>query len=148
MSDQTILVIGATGMLGAPVARRLRQEGNRVRLLVRDVNRARAMFGADFEYISGDVRDEATVRQALTGVQGVYISLQGRTESEFETVEYQGTALVARLAAQAGVKRIGYLSGALVSSETTHVPQEKAKYLAEESIVASGVPYTIFRPTM
>jgi uncharacterized protein YbjT (DUF2867 family) len=48
MGQQTILVIGATGTVGAPVARHLRENGYNVRLLVRDPARAAAQFGSGF----------------------------------------------------------------------------------------------------
>jgi uncharacterized protein YbjT (DUF2867 family) len=39
MSVQTVLVIGATGTVGGPVARQLLADGYHMRLLVRDVER-------------------------------------------------------------------------------------------------------------
>jgi nucleoside-diphosphate-sugar epimerase len=54
-----LLVVGATGMLGRPVVFRLREDGHIVRLLARDVRRARASLGAGFEYVDGDVGDPA-----------------------------------------------------------------------------------------
>lgn len=99
------------------------------------------------QYIDGDMRDEAQVRAALRGCAGVHISLQGRTPAEFEAIEHQGTALVARLAAEQGVGRISYVSGALVCPEANSLPQQRANYHAEQAIRHSGVPYTIFKPT-
>jgi nucleoside-diphosphate-sugar epimerase len=46
-----ILVIGATGLIGAPVARRLLADGHQVRLLVRDTGRASQRLGDSFEYL-------------------------------------------------------------------------------------------------
>ena len=68
MSQQTILVIGATGTVGAPVARQLREDGYQVRLLVRDPKRAAAQLGSGFECIQGSVEERETVKQALYGV--------------------------------------------------------------------------------
>lgn len=51
------LVLGRTGMLGEPVARRLGADGFAVRLLARDASKTREMFGAEFEIVSGDVTD-------------------------------------------------------------------------------------------
>jgi uncharacterized protein YbjT (DUF2867 family) len=39
-----VLVIGFTGLLGVPVAKRLSADGHYVRLLVRDAPRARRTF--------------------------------------------------------------------------------------------------------
>lgn len=43
--EKRILVVGATGLLGAPVARQLKHSGFAVRLLVRDVRKAAKHFG-------------------------------------------------------------------------------------------------------
>lgn len=95
----------------------------------------------------GDVRDDHNVREALTGCSGVYVSLQGHTEEEFERVEHKGTARVARLAAQTGVNRVIYLSGALASAKTAYHPQQRAKWQAEQALERASVPFTIFKPT-
>lgn len=50
-----ILILGGTGLLGAPVARRLQADGFEVRLLARDREKARAMFDESFEIVAGDL---------------------------------------------------------------------------------------------
>jgi uncharacterized protein YbjT (DUF2867 family) len=52
---RTVLILGGSGLLGAPVARRFRAEGYAVRLLVRDEARARRLLGDGFQYVVGDV---------------------------------------------------------------------------------------------
>jgi uncharacterized protein YbjT (DUF2867 family) len=143
-----VLVVGATGMLGEPVARRLNHEGHRVRLLVRDEGTARARFGPDFEYVQGSVTEPEAVDAAVAGTEAVHISLGAHTPAELETVEAQGTARVARAAAQHGLRRITFISGSLIGIEYgAKIPEHAAKEAAERAIRASGVPYTIFRPT-
>ncbi|HEX6678111.1 MAG TPA: NAD(P)H-binding protein, partial [Actinomycetes bacterium] len=70
-----ILVLGATGGVGEPVARRLLEEGFAVRLLARDLDRARARFGSGYQYRLGEVGDRAALDQALRGCRGVHVSL-------------------------------------------------------------------------
>ena len=53
MYQHTILVIGATGTVGAPVAQQLREDDYHMRLLVRDPTYARSQLGAGSEYITG-----------------------------------------------------------------------------------------------
>jgi uncharacterized protein YbjT (DUF2867 family) len=144
-----VLVVGATGMLGRPVASRLREDGHLVRVLARDVRRARASLGAGFEYVDGDVGDPAGLEKALAGCGAVHVSLKGGAgRGEPERVEHQGTARVAEAATRAGVARITYLSGCYVSPEhAAHSEAEAAKLGAERAIEQSGVPYTIFKPT-
>ena len=44
MSGGPILVVGATGMLGEPVARRLAADGHKVRVMSRNLSRAQSLF--------------------------------------------------------------------------------------------------------
>jgi nucleoside-diphosphate-sugar epimerase len=46
-TEDTILVVGGTGMLGEQVARQLHRDGFEVRVLARDVERARTLLGPD-----------------------------------------------------------------------------------------------------
>jgi uncharacterized protein YbjT (DUF2867 family) len=140
--DKTILVVGATGMLGEPVARRLQADGYRVRVLARAPEKARARFGAGFEVVAGDVEDLASLDRALGGCQGVHVNLPG-----FPPLEVNGTANVARCAARVGVSRLTYLSGASVCEKNAWFPLVRAKLDAEAAIRAAGVHYTIFQPT-
>jgi uncharacterized protein YbjT (DUF2867 family) len=78
MVAETILVAGATGLIGQPVARQLHQDGFQVRVLVRDARRARARLGPDLEYVEGDVEDAAVVERAVDGCSGVHVSLGSR----------------------------------------------------------------------
>jgi uncharacterized protein YbjT (DUF2867 family) len=142
MMIQKILVIGGTGMLGEPVVRRLQVEGFSVRILSRNPEKALAHFPAPFEVAAGDVEDSASLITALEGCQGVHINLHGLFDPDLER---RGAEAIARIASQAGLQRITYLSGASVCQENAWFPDTKARLLAEEAIHASGVPYTIFR---
>jgi uncharacterized protein YbjT (DUF2867 family) len=142
----TILVVGGTGEIGRPVAHRLLADGYSVRLLVRNVERARARLGPDFEYSVGNVDNPVMIERALEGCMGVHVSLRdGSDPDELDRVEHRGTARVAELAAQQGVSRLTYLSGMLVA-EDAEIPGDRAKYRAEQAIHQSGVPHTIFKP--
>lgn len=111
MSIGRILVVGATGLIGAPVARRLASDGYQVRLLVRDPKRAETKLGPGFEYSPGSVTDSAAVDRAVQGVDGVHISLGVEDPALLEPVEHRGTAAVAQSAARHGLQRISYLTG-------------------------------------
>jgi uncharacterized protein YbjT (DUF2867 family) len=143
-----VLVVGATGMLGEPVARRLHQDGHQVRLLVRDEAAARARFGAEFEYVEGSVTEPAKVDAAVAGNEAVHISLGAGSHADLEAVEAQGTASIADAAAKHGLRRITYISGSLIGVDYGEkIPEHRAKEAAENALRASGVPFTIFRPT-
>jgi uncharacterized protein YbjT (DUF2867 family) len=143
---ETVLVIGGTGQLGAPVARQLRSDGYRVRLLVRKLPAAPDHDPA-LEYVEGDLDDTAALRRALAGCAAVHVSVRGGpTAEQYERVEHHGAARVAELAALAGVGRLTYVSHMLAAPDAA-APALRAKFRAEQAIAASAVPFTIFRPT-
>ena len=140
---------GATRTVGEPVARRLLQDGFAVRLLTRDVARARAKFGPEVECLAGEVGDRISLERALDGCAGVHVSLNGGSQrAAMERVELRGTATVAELAARHGVHRLTYVSGYLARREfaAEHF-ESRVKLAAEQAIRRSGVPFTIFKPT-
>ena len=144
----TIMVIGATGHVGRPVAERLRTDGRQVRLLVRDTARARRLLGDGFDFVPGSIEDAAAVAAAMRGVDGVHVSVTGGTVAEMMTAEADGMRVVAAEAARAGVGLLSYVSGNLVREEYgPKLPEHRAKIIAEDALKASGVPYVIFRPT-
>lgn len=140
MMYKTILVIGGTGTLGAPVAHSLRGSGFGVRIMTRDLEKARRMFDDTFDLFTGEPTDPACLEDALDGCLGVHISLPPE-------VEQQVAESVAKLASRYGVERISYISGATVAQENRWFPMVNGKYLAEKAIRESGIPYTIFCPT-
>jgi len=135
-----ILVIGGTGILGQPVSRCLKEAGFQVRILTRDLQKARKAFDNSFEMVAGDPMDAGCLEEALHGCYGVHISLP--TE-----VEQQVAETVAQLALKHGVERITYISGATVAEKNRWFPMINRKFLAEKAIQESGIPYTIICPT-
>ncbi len=134
-----ILVVGATGMLGMPVAQKLKEKFE-VRLLVRSLSKAKHQLGEDFEYIVGDVFNPESLDVACHGVAGVHINLSGEREVE-------GVKAIVDAAKANDLRRITFISGSNVSEETIWFPFEKRKYDAERAIMDSRINYTIFRPT-
>ena len=144
-----ILVIGATGMLGEPVARQLQAAGHTIRILSRNVEKAKMKFDDSFEVVYGDVEQPATLHSAIAGCDGVHISLAGGpTPESYDRIEHRGTANVVQVAAKLGVQYITYLSGFSVNETNRQKNyQTNAKFMAETAVKNSGIPYTIFRAT-
>lgn len=141
-------MVGGTGLLGRPVALSLIKFGFPVRVLTRDTERARRIFEDAVEIYQGDIFDSGSLAAAMAGCYGVYINLKGGPNpKDFERIEHRGTAIVARAAADHGVKRIAYLSGTSVAPERTWFPATRAKLKAEKAIIDCGLEYTIFRAT-
>ncbi|QMW06050.1 SDR family oxidoreductase [Spirosoma foliorum] len=110
-----IAIIGATGMLGRPVAHELSKAGFTVRILARDVVKARLIF-PDVDIVTGDLRDPATLTDALRGIDIVYLNLsikQSEKQTDFHT-ESEGLRNLIEAAKRVGVRRIGYLSSIIM----------------------------------
>ena len=136
-----VMVIGATGMLGEPVAWRLKHDGFSVRILARDLSRTRARFkDTTWELVEGDVSDPASLVPAFQGCFGVHINLSGE-------IEGVGTQNVVSAALKAGIKRITYISGTSVTENNLGCAVIERKFTAEAAIQESGIPYNIFCPT-
>lgn len=142
--SKTVLVIGGTGMLGEPVARRLRADGFQVRIFTRHPDKARPKFGAEYEVVGGDVEDQSSLDAASRGCQAVHINLEGGLDPDLER---RGAQNVVRAASKAGLQRVTYLSGTSVTQANCWYAGTKAKFEAEAAVRASGVPYTIFQAT-
>jgi uncharacterized protein YbjT (DUF2867 family) len=136
----TILVLGATGLLGRPVAARLLTDGYQLRVLARDAGRARATLGPDVEVIQGDATDADSLQRAMAGCNGAHLSVGG-------PAELPSARLVADLAPRLGIERVTYLSGSTVDPDNAWYPLVEQKLAAEAALEASDVAHTILCPT-
>ncbi|MBN2503529.1 MAG: NAD(P)H-binding protein [Anaerolineales bacterium] len=138
--ERRVLVIGATGVLGEPVARQLQADGFMVRALARHPEKAAAQLGEEFEIVPGDVADLESLQAGMQDCWGVHITAGG-------PVEQISAENVAKLAPQMGVERIGYVSGTTVDERNAWFPMVQEKLNAEKAIKTCGVAHLIFRPT-
>ncbi len=137
---QRILVIGATGLLGEPVARCLQDAGFSVRVMSRQVSRARSKFPEPFEVVEGDALNRADVEKALTGCDAAHIGIEHDQEDECIT------QVVAAAQAQQ-LQRITYVSGSGACEKNRCFPLVDRKVKSEQAIHASGIDYTILFPS-
>jgi len=146
MQNKTILIIGGTGMLGKPVAQQLKTDGFNVRLLVRNPEKAKKLLGDGYELFQGDVDNLDSVRAAITGVDGVHISLKGGpTEADFERMDHLAVRDISKIAKEKNVGRVTLISAYAVSEKKADTPESRSKVRGEAALKSSGVPYTIFR---
>ena len=140
--DKKILVIGAAGFVGAPVAKQLLADGFAVRALVRNADKARQLLGDKVEIVTGSFEDKVTLEKAIADVSGVNIS-----------VPWQSEAQVARDVTEILVKqgrknvRVSYISGTTALPENRGYAMIDEKLKAEDVLKNSGVEYTILRPS-
>ncbi len=106
-----VAVIGATGMLGKPVAKRLLADGIAVRVLSRDPDRAAKQLGQDFEYVQADVRESASLERAFDKCDAVHMNLSAESRDQFEATLWHGVVNVGSVARTQGMKLVSIVSG-------------------------------------
>lgn len=165
------LVTGATGFVGAAVARALVDAGTDVRVITRPDSDLRNLAGLAVEQVHGDLRDRASLRRALAGCQQLYhvaahYALWAKDPSVFYDVNVTGTRTLLETAQELGTERIVYTStiGAIGLPEhggpgTEETPvslaqmagdYKRSKYLAEQEVLKlarAGLPVVIVNPT-
>src|SRR5260370_16729202 len=147
MSSKTIAVNGATGQQGGAVARRLLAEGWQVRALTRDTTKPQALALAALgaTVVPGDMDSRDQLDAAFQGADAAF-SVQNYW---LPTVGYDGEVrqgkLVVDAAQAAGIQHFVYSSvGAAHRGEGQK--HFDSKYVIEQYLQASGLPYTILRP--
>jgi len=143
-----ILVTGATGFIGQAFIRHLISRRRQVRLLLRPGKQSpRLPKGVAVDAVVCSLWDERALAAAMKDVTHV-VHLAGSerlgSRAPLEAVEVRGTRVLAEVASKAGIKRFVYLSH-LGADRASAFPLLKAKGIAENLIIASGVPYTILR---
>ena len=146
-----ILVVGATGLLGSEICRRLTQRGNPVRALVRQTSnhdRVAHLESLGAELVRADLKNRPSLDAACRGASAVIStasSTMSRQEGDsIESVDRQGQLALVDAAAAAGVQRFILVSFPSVASD---FPLQSAKRAVEERLRKSGMTYTILRPS-
>lgn len=144
-----IVVAGGTGVLGRGIVARLLEAQRPVRVLTRDPARASDLRTRGAEVTAADLRDAESVRRACAGATHVVTTanaFMGRGDQSVAAVDVQGTRRLIDAAAQQGVRQFVFTS-ALLPREFAAVDYFAAKFANEAYLRASGVPYTILKPT-
>ena len=156
------LVTGGSGYFGSRLVRRLVAGGHEVSVL--DVNAA-ADRPAGVEFLRGDIRDAAAVARAVAGCDIVFNTVAqvplAKDERLLRSVNVDGTTVLLREAARAGVGKVVHTSSSAVFGvpavnpvlpSTAPAPVEaygRAKLDAERAChdaVSEGLDVTIVRP--
>jgi len=132
------LIIGANGTVGSEVTKKLLQQGESVRCLVRDDAKL-SQLPAGASGVIADLDQPASLTAAFAGISAVFL-LNALSQSETA----QGLAAITAARA-AGVEKIVYLSVPMPEG-ATHIPHFSSKIAVEQALMASSIDYTILRP--
>lgn len=108
-------VTGATGFVGSHVAHALAAQGADLRLLVRSTSRTTNIDGLKADRVQGDLRDPASLKEAMTGCEAVFhVAADYRLwipdPREMYLANVEGTRAMIQAAQHAGVRRVVYCS--------------------------------------
>ena len=166
----TTLVTGAAGFLGSHVTRQLVARGENVRVLVRPTSTNRAISDLSLEYVTGDLRDAASLERAMKDVRRVFhvaadYRLWAKKSKDIYDSNVSGTKNLLAAAQRAGVELFVYTSTvATIAVDRPELPNEatdakleemvghykRSKWMAEQEVLQAarqGFPAIVAMPT-
>jgi dihydroflavonol-4-reductase len=166
----TTLVTGAAGFLGSHVTRQLVARGDTVRVLMRPSSNNRAISDLSLEYVTGDLRDAASLERAMSGMKRVFhlaadYRLWAKHPQEIYDSNVGGTKNLLAAAKSAGIEQLVYTSTvATIAVDRPELPNEstdasleemighykRSKWMAEQEVLQearAGFPAIVAMPT-
>lgn len=152
MAQRHVVVLGGSGFVGRHLVARLLQGGDRVTVLSRGVDpgkRAKRPQGASL--IEGDVGDRAFLSAVLDDADAVVnligiLNEKGDRGDGFEHVFVGITESLIAAMKDMGVRRLLQMSALNAGHGESHYLQSRGR--AEQRVRASGLDWTLFRPSV
>jgi uncharacterized protein YbjT (DUF2867 family) len=139
------LVTGATGSLGRRVVRQLRENEQPVRAFVRLTSRFGELEDRGAEIFIGDLKQERDIIKACRNVK--YIISSHGSGSDALALDYRANIDLIDQAIANDVSHFVFISVLGVDRGYQDSPTFKAKREVEKYLIASGLNYTILRPS-
>ena len=143
-----VLVVGATGLLGSEICRRLRAAGQPVRAMVRATSardKVETLLSTGAATAIADLKDPASLAQACEGASAVITTasctLSRQEGDSIETVDRLGQLHLIDAARRAGVRQFVYIS--IPPGTRDECALYQAKREVEDAVAGSGMDYTI-----
>jgi dihydroflavonol-4-reductase len=145
-ASATTLVTGAGGFLGSHVARQLVARGDSVRVLLRPSSSNRAIADLSLEYVTGDLRDAASLDRAMTGIRHVYhvaadYRLWAKNPQDIYDSNVGGTKNLLTAAKNAGIELLIY-----TSTVATIAPLLLPRKILNQAATARRCPTSLLKP--
>lgn len=152
--SKLVTIFGGSGFVGRYIARRMAKEGWRVRVACRRPNEAIFVrpYGVvgQVEPVLANIRDDDSVRAVLHGADAV-VNCVGTFDksgkNNFDAVQHDGAARIARIAAEEGVARMVHIS-AIGADEDGDSLYARSKGRGEAAVKAHMPDAVILRPSV
>jgi dihydroflavonol-4-reductase len=166
-----VFLTGGTGFIGRHVARKLRERGDDVRVLVRNLDKGAPLEALGCELVLGDLGDEAAIADGVVGCDAVIhnaaiyeVGIPASEHRAMYETNVLGTERVLRAALEAKTPKVVYIStvgafgnthGEVVDEAYEHPGKEftsyyeQTKYEAHQiakRLIDEGLPCVIVQP--
>jgi uncharacterized protein YbjT (DUF2867 family) len=154
METSTVLVAGATGLLGNEICRQLRAKNFPVKAMVRstaDHVKTEQLTKIGVQVVKGDLRNKETLLGVLEGVATVISTVSSMPssylpgENNIQKVDLEGIINLIDRAKTAGAQHFIFTS--FSGQIDIDFPLRNAKRSVEQHLQKSGIGYTILRPS-
>ena len=145
-----ILVVGGSGTLGRAITHNLLAANQTVRVMTRTPAKAKSLLDAGAEVVTGDLLDRESLIRACDGAEQIVAaahSFLGRGKQASEHVDRFGHKQLIEAAKFKGVHQFVYTSAYFTDPAFQRIPFVRIKRDVEQHLRASGLSYTILRPT-
>lgn len=140
-----ILVVGATGLVGGMIARKLLEQGQRVRILVRPGSSYQPLEEAGAEPVEGDLKTPSSLTAGCAGIETLISTASSGSRGGADTpqtVDLDGNRHLIDAASEAGVGQFIFVS-TIAASEDSPVDLLRAKAKTEAHLREIGLGHTI-----
>lgn len=152
--SKLVTIFGGSGFVGRYIARRMAQQGWRVRIACRRPNEAGFVrtYGVvgQVEPVFCNIRDDESVRAVTHGCDAVVNcvgTFDAKGKNNFDAVQEVGAGRIARIAAEEGVARMVQIS-ALGADAGADSAYSRSKAAGEAAVLAHMPGAMILRPSV
>lgn len=144
-------LFGGTGFVGSHIVDSLVAAGHTPRCLVRRGSENKLRHPERCEQVSGDIDDADAVARTIEGADAVIYLVGLLRESRqrgdtWEAAHFEGPVRAMEAAKRSGAGRFVYMSSNGAGPSGTRY--QTTKYRAEQHLQGSGLPWTVFRPSV
>ena len=149
-NQKSLTIIGATGKLSVPLIERLLAKNVKIKAVVRNLDKAKALLPESVQLVVGNVEDVQSLKSALQGTKHLYIHLNTTSldaDLPFHP-EREGVANIVEAAKHNGVKQLLQIGGieSLHPDFAVQGMQLKTSLIRDQGMAkvkSSGIPYTL-----
>ena len=147
---KNLTIIGATGKLAVPTIKRMKENGLKIKAIVRNVESASEKLPAGVEIVKGDLENVNSLKSALAGTQHLYLNLSAPNPYAPFIPEVHGVENI--LKANPNLEQLLMISGLGALHPEFHqtgkmVIDNELRVRGHRLIREAGVPLTVFHCT-